>query len=497
MGRMLRIGVLVLIVILVAAPAGLAAETILLRNGQRVQGRILSQDRNQIVVQTAQGPRVIRKTEIQRIVFDRVEEKPDAAAQAEEERKKKEEERREAERRAAEAALAEEIARAQAEREQFERRQAEYQAAEAAANQPVIASETNTPITRTEESSAARSSWAPFWRAAVLPGWGHYYAGDNLFAGVYAGAFLFAGYNAYARTRVANDAKLQYESFSDQGLLLAFAPGNGAATVPYISFETARYRDAYSRNANRQQGAITLLGSVYLVQLVHAFFVDGGPWDLLMGRSPSRAPGLPAPEEPRRPASWGPLWRAALAPGWGHYEAGKPVFAAAYAGAFLIAGYNVYATSQAASDSRARYQTASDQIFLLSLATGANPSTAPDLTLETAELRQTQERDVGRQNTAVNLLAAVYLVQLTHAFFMDGGPWELIAGSGSSQEDTSDQVHVQLELRPATLSGARQVDTQEGVSSLQSLSGNAGGLAPANPWISVEERADLRLSLNF
>ncbi len=301
MGRLLRIVVLVLLAILAAAPAGLAAETILLRNGQRVQGRILSQDRNQVVIQTAQGPRVIRKADIRRIVFDRTEEKTEEQLLAEEERKMKEEERRrlaeeerrEAERRAAEAALAEEIARAQAEREQFERRQAEYQAALAAADQKPAVDE-QPQVTETEippvQEPGRQGSWGPFWRAAVLPGWGHYHAGENLYAGVYAGAFVFAGYNAYARTRIATDAKLQYETFSDQAFLLAFVPGNGAASVPYFSFETARYRESYSRSANRQQGAITLLGSVYLVQLVHAFFVDGGPWDLLMARAPQSAP---------------------------------------------------------------------------------------------------------------------------------------------------------------------------------------------------------------
>ena len=111
-----RLRVAGLCALLLIFPALLAAETIILRNGQNLEGRILSQDRQQVVIQTAQGPRVIRKTEIARIVYGRSNAEEEAerkkeeelkraelARQAEEERRRADEARRLAEEQAARA----------------------------------------------------------------------------------------------------------------------------------------------------------------------------------------------------------------------------------------------------------------------------------------------------------------------------------------------------------------------------------------------------------
>lgn len=290
------------------------AEVILLRNGQQIEGRIVSQNRQQIVVQTGGSVRVIPKSQIARIVFSRAQ--ADAAA---EEEKKKEEERRTAERRKREeeerdrraalqteranraeaaavrdryaagqrrylelAAAAESERSAAAAASEAERQKAEEAAAaarneeerrQAEAEQRRQAEE----AARAAEEAGAAPSWTPLLWAAALPGAGHFYAGETGFGFLYSGAFALAGYNAYTLRRLATDAQAQYQSYSDSAFGLALLPENGPASVPGFYFETARRRAAYERAVKRQNQSMLLLGGVYLAQLTHAFFVTGGP----------------------------------------------------------------------------------------------------------------------------------------------------------------------------------------------------------------------------
>lgn len=289
------------------------AEVILLRNGQQVEGRIVSQNRQQVVVQTGGSVRVIPKSQIARIVFSRAQ-----ADQAAEEEKKKEEERRAAERQKREEAERDRRAALQAERanraeaaavrDRYAAGQRRFlelaAAAESERNAAAAASETERR--KAEEEAAARSeeerrqaaaeerrkaeeaaralqpaetaaSWTPLLWAAALPGAGHFYAGETGFGFLYSGAFALAGYNAYTLRRLATDAQAQYQSYSDSAFGLALLPENGPASVPGFYFETARRRAAYERAVKRQNQSMLLLGGVYLAQLTHAFFVTGGP----------------------------------------------------------------------------------------------------------------------------------------------------------------------------------------------------------------------------
>jgi hypothetical protein len=290
------------------------AEVILLRNGQQIEGRIVSQNRQQVVVQTGGSVRVIPKTQIARIVFSRAQ--ADVVA---EEEKKKEEERRAAEQRKREeeerarranlqteranraeaasvrdryasgqrrylelAAAAESERTAAAAASEEERRKAEEAAAAARSEEERLQAEAEQrrkaeEAARAAQTAAAAPSWTPLFLAAGLPGAGHFYAGDTGFGLLYSGAFALAGYNAYTLRRLATDAQSQYQSYSDTAFGLALLPENGPASVPGFYFETARRRAAYERAVKRQNQSMLLLGGVYLAQLTHAFFVSGGP----------------------------------------------------------------------------------------------------------------------------------------------------------------------------------------------------------------------------
>lgn len=127
--------------LLLLLPAGgLSAETIVLKNGQILGGKIVGQSRTSITLQTPNGRRTIQKSQIRRIDY-----KSPAEVRAEEQRRIAREEaerkkREEAAREAAERAEQERLAREEAER--LQREQAEQQAVEGDGSASETAGET-------------------------------------------------------------------------------------------------------------------------------------------------------------------------------------------------------------------------------------------------------------------------------------------------------------------------------------------------------------------
>ncbi len=150
----LRIGIFFLTIL--SPLAGLLADTLTLKDGTVLEGKILSQSQVQIQIQTKEGIKTIPKPAVRRIVFgpSDVEKKPEKTPEQEEEERQK----AEALRKEQEAAE-----RARKEREAELERQRQIQIAE-------------------ERSRGA------LWRSAVLPGWGQYYKGEER-----RGAYFFAG----------------------------------------------------------------------------------------------------------------------------------------------------------------------------------------------------------------------------------------------------------------------------------------------------------------
>ncbi|MCR9142756.1 MAG: hypothetical protein NXI24_10930 [bacterium] len=126
---LLRIGLCVLL-ILMAGEA--SAETILLKNGQILSGKVVSQNKTSITIQTEAGRRTILKSRIQRIDYKSAAE---VRRQEQERRRKQEEARRkaEAERRAREAAARKAEAERNAREEAARKAEAERRARKEAA----------------------------------------------------------------------------------------------------------------------------------------------------------------------------------------------------------------------------------------------------------------------------------------------------------------------------------------------------------------------------
>ena len=298
----------VLLALALLAP-GLAAEVIQLKSGEVLEGRIVTQDDKRIVLKTADGnQRIVWKRTVRRVVYDPglgkklvIDQKRAEAAkiaarkQAEADRLRKEaeaaEQARQATEAAKEAAAREERRQAEADRARYAVLVAEYrQRALAEADrlarekeqqeQKEVAKkeeseETQKPETiEPEPQNVVVDRWGPLWRSALIPGWGQFYAGNNVSGGFFGGLFAFAAINSYNLRRIALDSRAEYVSFTDTTFLLPFVPGLGTPAAAVVYFETDRRSETYARNVKRQQQSVMFLGGVYLVQLIHAAFLS-------------------------------------------------------------------------------------------------------------------------------------------------------------------------------------------------------------------------------
>ncbi len=186
--------------LILSAPADdILADTIVLKNGRRVYGKIIGQTRNNIRVRTDGRVRSYSKRSIRSIKYgDSTAERRKAAAarkkriaaarrRAAEARRRAEAKRKaeEARRRAEQKRKAEEAARRrEAERRKFEERRKQALAKQAAA-QKAAEEKRRADARRAAEKrvvapkSGGGSPWSYVWKSALLPGWGHWSNGHD------------------------------------------------------------------------------------------------------------------------------------------------------------------------------------------------------------------------------------------------------------------------------------------------------------------------------
>ncbi|MCR9141194.1 MAG: hypothetical protein NXI24_03015 [bacterium] len=286
--------------ICLAAPTGIPAEVLQLKDGTLLEGRIVGQDQKRVILKTDAGQRVVPKTSIRRIVYDPgmgarllgAEKRKREAALEAERRKALEAQRAKeaaelAKKQAQEAALkaeADRIAAAEARRkylalvEDYRRREkieAERRAREEALKKEQEKQQPEQKeVAKKEETPVQIDRWGALWRSAILPGWGQFYAGSPISGTAYTGLFTFAAVNSYNLRRIALSSRNDYTNFTDTSFLVPLLPGAGIPAATVVYFETSRRSETYARNVKRQQQSIQFLGGIYLVQLIHAAFLS-------------------------------------------------------------------------------------------------------------------------------------------------------------------------------------------------------------------------------
>lgn len=198
-----RLGLIFIVLLL---PASLLAETVFLKNGSRVVGKIVGQSRTTVTISSNGRRRVIKKVDIRRISYDTGN---NQAAEAERRRRQAEAERK---RKAEEAARKAE--------EEAARKAAEREAADKIAEQEAANKAAEERRREQEAREAAYKSGGPyrldaFLRSMVLPGWGQYYQGRTGAAYSLGGAFAAGLGASYYFTRQHTIARSDYQAKAD------------------------------------------------------------------------------------------------------------------------------------------------------------------------------------------------------------------------------------------------------------------------------------------
>lgn len=210
------------------------ADTITLRNGQQITGKIVGQTRTSVQVRTQSGQfRTLPKTSIRRIQYGDVPApKP--------------------------------VARPQPKQPESPRRPK--------AEQPKTSVSEQSGGTRAD---AAPSGLGLLWRSALIPGWGFWSADRPATAiGVFSGFVALAALSA-SRSAARARAQSEYATQVNTSLLLSYQFSQTAGTSSAAGLHAALSAGQFDtfESANQQSNrARAALVAFYLGQLVHAYF---------------------------------------------------------------------------------------------------------------------------------------------------------------------------------------------------------------------------------
>lgn len=285
---------LTLAVLLFTGPA-LLAETIYMRDGRVLAGRIVNQSRTDITLQTAQGVLTISKEQIRRIQYDN----PQQDAAKAEEARRLEEQRREQERKLQEERLKEYERQQQLQRQQNDqrlleekKRREEEEAKKRLELEKKEPAKTPDDFKRREEERLRRlkefeenaKKLGPTWYGAlvrnlILPGWGEVYQGRRTKGFVMAGSFAaLTTFALYEGERYRKN----YTNYADttRGFLFGtpFVQRNvfsvsltDAQAVGWLilgSDQTQRSRERMQMHAARYGAAKTAVAAFYIFGIV-------------------------------------------------------------------------------------------------------------------------------------------------------------------------------------------------------------------------------------
>lgn len=254
------------VLLIVFAPIGIFPVTVLLREGGKVKGDIITQNQHSVLLQTESGKRKVDKDLILKILFQDVNDDEEEKIRKEEEDKlaadKKEQEDKEAaQRHLEEEKLKEEDLKKQAAADEEARRQEELRKQEA--KRPLNA----------------------LMRSAVVPGWGQYYTDRKFQSLLYPTLFAAAAFVAYDKFRVYRTSVSEYgdlgNPYTRESLTLAALGQAQAAATPslspvdaYLANQSSQVqlkREEADKNFREYQGALYALGVIYLVNLVDSY----------------------------------------------------------------------------------------------------------------------------------------------------------------------------------------------------------------------------------
>ncbi|MBI3396458.1 MAG: hypothetical protein HY042_11525 [Spirochaetia bacterium] len=176
---------LVLASVFFASP--LIADSVLMRDGRRLDGAVIAQNRYSIVIVVNGVRQTINKADITRIVFEDGR-REDQLRKQEEDAARQDALRKEEERRAQEARRAEEARRLEEARNEV--RRLEEQSKKEKAAEEKRQADARAQQDALDQARARANTSGALLRSAVLPGWGQYYQGRGGDAAIYGVGFV-------------------------------------------------------------------------------------------------------------------------------------------------------------------------------------------------------------------------------------------------------------------------------------------------------------------
>ncbi|TGK03856.1 hypothetical protein EHO59_10020 [Leptospira semungkisensis] len=266
---------IIILSLFVFAPIGILPVTVLLREGGRVKGDIITQNQSSILLQTESGKRKIDKDSVLKVLFHDVDDDQEEKIRKDEEGKlaadKKEQEDKD-------------LAQRQLDEEKLKQDQLkkDEEAAAAAAEEA-----------RKQEELRRLAAGRPYnslWRSAVIPGWGQFYS-DRKFQGIiYPTLFAAAAFVSYDKYRVYREAVKEYgeigNPYSQTNILLTLS-GHPPTTItsttstsPLSAYLADKFspsqiklkREEADSDFREYQGTLYVLGGIYLINLIDSFF---------------------------------------------------------------------------------------------------------------------------------------------------------------------------------------------------------------------------------
>ncbi|TGK01976.1 hypothetical protein EHQ53_14665 [Leptospira langatensis] len=264
---------IIFIFLFVFAPMGILPVTVLLREGGRVKGDIITQNQSSILLQTEAGKRKIDKDSVLKVLFHDVNDDQEEAIRKDEEDKLAADKKEQEDKDLAQRQLDEEKLR----QEQLKKdEESAAAAAEEARKQEEL------------RRQAANRPYKALWRSAVIPGWGQFYS-DRSFQGViFPTLFAAAAYVTYDKYRLYKEAVQEYGNignpYSKTNLIFTLSGHPisipSTPTSPLAAYLSDKYspsqiklkREEADRDFKEYQGALLVLGGVYLINLIDSFF---------------------------------------------------------------------------------------------------------------------------------------------------------------------------------------------------------------------------------
>ena len=253
----------ILPLLLLILPGTLIADALILRNGKRIEGKVIRQSRDSITIRTDKGTRTVPKNTIRRLVFGNVKQPDPAAEKAkkaaerrkrEAARKKREAARKKAEERKKETEKKKQERTEQAaeakRKEQADQRKKEVEAKRKAEAEAAERKARKAEAERKQRAKANRGG--ALWRSALVPGWGQSHQGrenaGTWYRSMGTGALATLFFYNRAGQSLGNVTALQEQ----RDLFLLAGISNGSSGAQLLQLIMTQEIEAAKASANQE-----------------------------------------------------------------------------------------------------------------------------------------------------------------------------------------------------------------------------------------------------